>query len=54
MKNQSLLFFVICLLFALAAKGSQDTTFDIQDSLAFEGKSYHNLDKICVPSELAM
>ncbi len=43
MKKQSLLFYAICLLFALAAKGSQGFTFDTQDSLSFEGKSYHNI-----------
>ncbi|XP_078377370.1 uncharacterized protein LOC144660588 isoform X1 [Oculina patagonica] len=39
MKKQSLLFYAICLLFALAAKGSQGFTFDTQDSLSFEDKT---------------
>ncbi|XP_078377374.1 uncharacterized protein LOC144660588 isoform X5 [Oculina patagonica] len=39
MKKQSLLFYAICLLFALAAKGSQGFTFDTQDSLSFEDQT---------------
>ena len=51
MKKQSLLFYAICLLFVLAAKG--DTAFDTADSISFEGKSYYDVNKICVHVELA-